>query len=95
MRFHFGRGKGFHAILPFQITGPPPCDAKSAMCEPGTFAPRPIATQSLRLELLSQDDGITGDSPMITAVYETHLSMEQMLTAFAELRGDDAEEAIG
>ena len=51
--------------------------------------------QSVRSELLSQDDGITDDSPMITAVYEAHLSMEKMLAAFAELRGDEAEDAIG
>jgi len=47
------------------------------------------------LELLSQHDGITDDSPMITAVYEAHLSMERMLAAFAELRGDHAVDAIG
>ena len=46
-------------------------------------------------ELLSQDDGNTDDSPMITAVYETHLSMEKLLAALAELRGDDAEDPIG
>ena len=95
MRFHIDRGKGFHLMLPVQITGPPPRDAKSAMCQPGTLAPRPTERQSLRLELLSQDDGITDDSPMITAVYETHLSMEKLLAALAELRGDDAEDAMG
>jgi len=42
-----------------------------------------------------REDDIAGDSPMITACYEAHLSMEKMLAAFAELRGDDAEEAIG
>jgi hypothetical protein len=47
------------------------------------------------VELLSQEDGIADDSPMITACYETHVSMERMLAAFAELRGDDAEDAIG
>jgi hypothetical protein len=37
----------------------------------------------------SQNDGIAEDSAMIAAVYETHLSMEKMLAALAELRGDD------
>jgi hypothetical protein len=32
---------------------------------------------------------------MIAACYEGHLSMEKMLAAFAELRGDDAGDAIG
>ena len=32
---------------------------------------------------------------MITAVYEAHLSMEKMLAILAELRGDDAEHAVG
>jgi hypothetical protein len=59
------------------------------------LAPRPIKMQSLRSELLSQEDGIADDSPMITACYETHLAMEKMLAVFAELRGDDAEDAIG
>ena len=95
MRFHIDWGKGFHTKLPFHIIGPPSHGAKSAMYQPGTLAPRPIERQSLPLELLSQDDGITDDSPMITAVYETHLSMEKLLAAFAELRGDDAGDSIG
>ena len=41
-----------------------------------------------------QDDGIAADSPMITACYEAHLSMEKMLAVLAELRGDDAADAI-
>jgi hypothetical protein len=43
----------------------------------------------------SQDDGIAADSPMITACYEAYLSMEKMLAVLAELRGDDAADAIG
>ena len=95
MRFHIDTGKDFRPMLPLQITGPLPRDAKSAMCQPGSLAPRPIAGESVRSESLSQDDGIIDDSPMITAVYEAHLSMEKMLAAFAELRGDEAEDAIG
>jgi len=95
MRFHIDKEKGFHAMLPLQINAPPQCDAESAMGQPGTLAPRPIARQSPCSGSLSQDDGIADDSPMITAVYEAHLAMEKMRAAFAELRGDDAEDAIG
>jgi len=95
MRFHINWGKAIHALLPFQINTPPLCTTKSAMRQPGTLARRHIARKSLRLELLSQNDGIAEDSAMITAVYETHLSMEKMLAALAELRGDDAEHAVG
>ncbi len=95
MRFHINWGKAIHALLAFQINTPPLCTTKSAMRQPGTFARRHIARKSLRLKLLSQNDGIAEDSAMITAVYETHLSMEKMRAALAELRGDDAEHAVG
>jgi len=95
MRFHIDWGKGFHKIVPFLINTPPSRNTKSAKCKTGTVTLRPIASQSLRLELLLQEDGIANDSPMITAVYEGYLCMEEMLTASAELRGDDAEDAIG
>ena len=32
---------------------------------------------------------------MITACYEAYLSMEKMLAAFAQLRGDDVEDSMG
>ena len=95
MRFHRDRENRFHAMRPSQIDATPPRNAKFVMRRPGTRAPRPIKRQSLRSELLSQDNGIDGDSPMITACYETHLSMEKMMAVFAELRGDSAGDAIG
>ena len=95
MKFHINWGKAIHALLPFQINALPLRTAKSAMRQPGTLARRPIPRQFLRLELLSQNDEIAEYSPMITAVYEAHLSMEKMLAALAELRGDDAEHALG
>jgi len=95
MRFHVDWGKTLHAMLPFQINALLLRNAKSAMRQTGTLAPRPIERQSLRLELLSQNDGIAEDSAMIAAVYEAHLSMEKMLAALAELRGDDAGRALG
>jgi hypothetical protein len=95
MKFHINWGKAIHALLPFQINALPLRTAKSAMRQPGTLARRPIARQSLRLELLLQNDGIAEDSAMIAAVYEAHLSMEKMLAVLAELRGDDAGHAVG
>jgi len=95
MRFHIDWDKVLHAMLPFQVNAPPPRNAKSAIRQPGTFAPRPMERQSLRLESLSQNDGIAEDSAMITAVYEAYLSKEKMLAALAELRGDDAGHAVG
>ena len=56
-------------------------------------APPPCDAGSA-IGLLSLDDGITDDSPMITAVYEAHLVMEKMRAALAELRGDDAEDPL-
>lgn len=38
----------------------------------------------------SRDEGTADESLMITACYEAHLSMQQMLAVFAEMRGDDA-----
>jgi len=95
MRFHKDRENRFHPMRPSQIDAPPLRNAKFVMRRPGTPAPRPIKRQSLRSELLSREEGIAGDSPMITACYEAHLSMEKMLAVFAELRGDDAEDTIG
>jgi hypothetical protein len=36
-----------------------------------------------------QDDGIAGDSLVVTLCYEAHLAMQQMLAVFAEVRGDN------
>ncbi|MGO9561208.1 MAG: hypothetical protein ACLPX1_05495 [Steroidobacteraceae bacterium] len=94
MRFHINWGKAIHALLPVQVNAPPLRTAKSAMRRPGTLVPRPIVRQSLRPELLSQNDGIAEDSAMIAAVYEAHLSMEKMLAALADLRGDNAGHAV-
>jgi hypothetical protein len=55
------------------------------------LAPHPIAARSVSIELRSQEDGLADeDSPMIAAVYESHLCMEKMISAFAEIRGDGA-----
>jgi hypothetical protein len=55
------------------------------------LTPHPIAARPVSMELRSQENGLADeDSPMIAAVYESHVCMEKMLSAFAELRGDEA-----
>jgi len=39
---------------------------------------------------LPQNTGMADDSPMITALFEAHQSLESMLAALAELREDEA-----
>jgi hypothetical protein len=91
MRFHKDRDSRLHPMRPSQINAPPPRNTKFVMRRLGPLSQRPIKMQSPRSELLLQEDEITDESPMITACYEAHLSMETMLGAFAELRGDDSE----
>jgi hypothetical protein len=59
-------------------------------------APHPIGARSVSMELSSQEDGLADeDSPMIAAVYESHLCMEKMVSAFAEIRGDEPPGIVG
>jgi hypothetical protein len=95
MKFHKDRDNRLHPLRAAGFEAPPPRNAKFVLRRPGTLGPRPVKRQSLRSERQSQNDGIADDSPMIAACYEGHLSMERMLAAFAELRGDDAGDAIG
>ena len=47
-------------------------------------------------EPLLPEESITADaSPMITVCYEAYLDMRKMLAVLAELRGDDAQDALG
>jgi len=91
MRFHKYADKRFHGADPPS----PPRNARFMMGRSKTLPQHRIKSERLSSELLSQEDGIADDSPMISASYEAHLSMEKMLAVFAQLRGDDAEEAIG
>jgi len=70
---------------------PPPHRAKFVLHKREIHDQRPKGG-CVHSELWSQEDGVSGDSPMITACYEAHLAMKKMLAAFAELRGDDAED---
>jgi hypothetical protein len=59
------------------------------------LALHPIAARSASMER-SQEDGLADeDSPMIAAVYERHLCMDKMVSAFAEMRGDEAPGIVG
>jgi hypothetical protein len=93
MRFHDERDKRLHSMRHSQIQAPPPGNGKFVIRERGILVPRPIKS-CRRSEVQMRDDEITDDSPMITMFYEAHVSMQQMLAAFAEMRGDDAEDPI-
>lgn len=87
MKFHKDGDKRFHPTPSSQSDARPLRNARYVRRPPGAFVQRPLKRQSLRAELLRQDE-VDGDSPMIAACYEAHLAMEGMLAAFAELRGD-------
>jgi hypothetical protein len=89
MRFHKERNKRLHPMGHSQIAAPPPGNEKFVIRRRGILARRPI-NRSQRSESLVHDEEIADDSLMITLCYEAHLSMQQMLAAFAEIRGDDA-----
>jgi hypothetical protein len=94
MKFHKDRDNRLHPMRPSQIDAPRARGAKFGMRRPASRLPRLVKRPSRCAEPPSQEDGIAADSPMITACYEAHLSMEKMLAAFAELRGDNAGDAI-
>jgi hypothetical protein len=89
MRFHDEREKRLHPLRPLQ---PPPRSAKFVLHKREILGQRPFQSRCVHSALWSQEDGVSGDSPMITACYEAHLAMKKMLAAFAELRGDDVED---
>jgi hypothetical protein len=93
MRFHKDRENRLHPLPPSSISAPPPRNAKFVMRSPGMLAQYPIERASPRSRSLSLGEEIGDESPMIAAYYEAYLSMEKMLSAFAELRGDAAESA--
>jgi hypothetical protein len=47
-------------------------------------------------EPMLPEESMTDDaSPLVTAYYEAYLDMRKMLAVLAELRGDDAQDALG
>ena len=47
-------------------------------------------------EPMLPEESMTDDaSPIVTAYYEAYLDMRKMLAVLAELRGDDAQDALG
>lgn len=89
MRFHEERERRLH---PMRAAEPPPHNAKFVLHKREILGQRPFKSRCVHSELWSQQDGVSGDSPMITACYEAHLAMQKMLAAFAELRGEDVED---
>jgi hypothetical protein len=90
MRFHDERDKRLHPMRYSQIGASSSGKESFVIRRRGTLARRPI-NRSQRPDVPLQDDGILDDALVITLCYEAHLAMEQMLAAFAEIRGDDAE----
>jgi hypothetical protein len=89
MHLHDDSDKHLQPMRPVQMDEPR-VSAKFVMRRRGT----PVRGPSKRLrrpELPSPEAGIVDDSPMIAMCYEAHLSMQKMLAAFAELRGDDVQ----
>jgi hypothetical protein len=89
MRFHDEREKRLHPLRPLQ---PPPRSARFVLHKRELLKQPSFKSRCVHPESWSQEDGVSGDSPMITACYEAHLAMQKMLDAFAELRGDDVKD---
>jgi hypothetical protein len=89
MRFHDERERRLRPIRPLE---PPARSPKFVLHHREILGQRPHKSRCVHSELWSQEDGVSVDSPMITACYEAHLAMKKMLAAFAELRGDDVED---
>jgi hypothetical protein len=86
MRFHVERDKRLHPIRDVQIDAPPSSNRAFVMRRYGTSGQLPFTSK--RAASLTYDERIVDDSPMIAMCYEAHLSMQSMLAAFAEARGD-------
>jgi hypothetical protein len=69
--------------------------AKRTMSQPKTGSKNASTALLVDSELLLQEESMTVDaSPMVTACYEAYLDMRKMLAVLAELRGDDAQDAL-
>jgi hypothetical protein len=88
MRFHDERDRRLHPMRYSKIDEPTPGNDRFVVRRRGTSARVPLSRPS-RPEFVSHDDGIADESLMVTVCYEAHLSMQQMLEVFAEMRGDD------
>ncbi|HWS65757.1 MAG TPA: hypothetical protein VN325_23605 [Steroidobacteraceae bacterium] len=90
MRFHDERNKRLHPIGHSQIDAPPSGDEKFVIRRRALLARRAV-NGFQRSESLLHDEEIADESLVVTLCYEAHLSMQQMLAVFAEMRGDDVE----
>jgi hypothetical protein len=89
MRFHTERDKRLHPMPDVQVQAPPPVSAKFVNRRPGLVVQRSIE-RSQRSKSAFQDNGIVDNLLVISMCYEAHLSMQQMLAVFSEMREGDA-----
>ena len=94
MRFHTERDKRLHPMRDPQMHASPPASAKFVNRRPGIVVQRPTG-RSQRSKVALNDTGIVDDLLVSSMCYEAHLSLQQMLTVFAEMRGDDVVDPIG
>jgi hypothetical protein len=92
MRFHRERDKRLHLMQPSPSAAPHARNAKFVMRRAGSPAQRPTNSHCPCAPWLPQEEVIAEDSPMISACFEAYRNMQKMLTAFAELRGENPED---
>ena len=81
-------------LLPLPAKALAPRIAKLVSHWPETSPHRASTAQSAHSRQLSQEESMTDDSPIIVACYEAYLDRRKMLSVFAELRGDDPQDAL-
>lgn len=86
--------QGLNPLLPLPAKALAPRIAKLVSHWPETSPHRASTAQSAHSRQLSQEESMTDDSPIIVACYEAYLDMRKMLSVFAELRGDDPQDAL-
>jgi hypothetical protein len=94
VRFHTERDKRLHPMRDTQMHAPTPASKSFVNRRYGFGVKRPIE-RSQRSKFPLHDNGIVDDLLVISMCYEVHLSMQQMLAAFAQIRGDDTVDSIG
>jgi hypothetical protein len=92
VRFHTERDRRLHPMRDTQMSAPPP--GRFVNRRRGDAMQRPI-DRNQRSRLPLHDDENVDDLLVIDICYEAHLSMQQMLAAFAQIRGDDTVDPIG
>ena len=80
--------------LPGKANAPP--IGKRAKRRPKKRSKNASTAPLVAREPMLPEESMTDDaSPLVTAYYEAYLDMRKMLAVLAELRGDDAQDALG